>query len=69
MINLVKAPKGYYTVLDFMTMSDMERTRAIREYRDLVEMGALGVMEFAQDPVGTVEEVKKKAKRKKSLEV
>ena len=66
MINLVKAPKGYYTVLDFMTMSDMERTRAIREYRDLVEMGALGVMEFAQDPVGTVQEVKKKARRKKS---
>ena len=66
MINLVKAPTGYYTILDFMTMSDMDRTRAIREYRDLVEMGAIGAMRFAQDPVGTVEEVKVKAKRKKS---
>ena len=47
-------------------MSDMDRTRAIREYRDLVEMGAIGAMRFAQDPVGTVEEVKVKAKRKKS---
>ena len=66
MINLVKAPKGYYTVLDFMTMSEMERTRAIREYRDLVEAGALGAMAFAQDPRGTVEDVKTKARRKKS---
>lgn len=66
MINLVKAPTGYYTILDFMTMNEMERTRAIREYRDLVEMGAIGAMQFAQDPVGTVEQVKKKAKRKKS---
>lgn len=66
MINLVKAPKGYYTILDFMTMNEMERTRAIREYRDLVEMGAVGAMQFAQDPVGTVEQVKTKARRKKS---
>jgi len=63
---LVKAPKGYYTVLDFMTMSDMERTRALREFRDLVEMGGMGAVQFAQDPVGTVDEVKKKVRRKKS---
>ena len=66
MINLVKAPKGYYTILDFMTMNEMERTRAIREYRDLVEMGAVGAMQFARDPAGTVEQVKTKARRKKS---
>ena len=47
-------------------MSDMDRTRAIREYRDLVEMGAVGAMQFAQDPVGTIEQVKTKTRRKKS---
>lgn len=63
---MAKAPTGYYTILDFMTMTDLERNRALREYRDLVEMGARGVVAFSEDPVGTVEEAKKKVRRKKS---
>ena len=63
---MVKAPKGYYTILDFMTMGDIERVNAMKEYRMLLEMGKVGVMDFAEDPVGTVARGKKKARRKKS---
>ena len=66
MIYLVKAPKGYYTILDFMTMNDFERTLALQEYRNLIRSAPGAVMDFAEDPVGTVEVVKKKARRKKS---
>ena len=61
-----KAPKGYYTILDFMTMNDFQRTQALQEFRNLLEASPGAVMQFAEDPVGTVEEVKKKARRKKS---
>ena len=62
----MKAPTGYYTILDFMTMNELQRNLALAEYRNLVESGAMGAMQFAQDPAGTVAEVKKKARRKKS---
>lgn len=59
---MVKAPKGYYTILDFMTMNEFERNQALREYRDI----AIAGVEFAMDPQAGVTEVKKKARRKKS---
>ena len=62
----MKAPTGYYTILDFMTMNEFQRNLALAEYRNLVESGALGAMQFAQDPGAVVGEVKKKARRKKS---
>lgn len=65
-IYLAKAPSGYYTILDFMTMNDFQRQLALAEYRQLVESGAMGVAQFAQDPGQAVEQVKKKARRKKS---
>jgi hypothetical protein len=49
-----------------MTMNEFQRNLALAEYRNLVESGAMGGMQFAQDPSGTVAEVKKKARRKKS---
>ena len=61
-----KAPPGFFTILDFMTMSDLQRQAALAQYRDMVQSGAIGVADFAQDPVGTVDRVKKKARRKKS---
>ena len=39
---------------------------ALAEYRQLVESGAIGAMQFAQDPEAAIEQVKKKARRKKS---
>lgn len=63
---MAKAPKGYYTILDFMTMNDFQRTQALQEFRNLLEASPGAVMQFAEDPVGTVDQVKKKARRKKS---
>ena len=63
---MAKAPKGYYTILDFMTMNDFQRTQALQEFRNLLEASPGAVMQFAEDPVGTVEQVKTKARRKKS---
>tara|TARA_R100001440_G_C2517292_1_gene118531 strand:+ start:547 stop:876 length:330 start_codon:yes stop_codon:yes gene_type:complete len=57
-----KAPKGYFTVLEFMTMSDLERDRELRAYADMIR----GVVEFGNDPVGVIEDTKKKVRRKKS---
>ena len=62
----MKAPTGFYTILDFMTMNEFQRQMALAEYRNLVESGAMGAMQFAQDPGAAVEQVKKKARRKKS---
>ena len=47
-------------------MSEFERNRALREYRDMLEFGARGIRDFSQDPVGTVEVAKRKVRRKKS---
>lgn len=63
---MVKAPKGYYTILDFMTMGEMERINAMREYKMLAEMGLAGAKDFAMDPSATVAKAKTKARRKKS---
>ena len=63
---MVKAPKGYYTILDFMTMGEMERVNAMREYKMLAEMGLTGAKDFAMDPEATIAKAKTKAKRKKS---
>lgn len=59
-------PPGFYTIIDFMTMSEFQRNAALAEYRDLVAAGAIGAMQFAEDPVGTTATVKKKVRRKKS---
>lgn len=59
---MVKAPKGYFTILDFMTMNEFERANALREYRDIIS----GATSFAMDPEAGVEKVVKKARRKKS---
>ena len=63
---MAKAPSGYYTILEFMTMNDFQRTQALQEFRNLIERSPGAFMQFAEDPVGTVETVKKKARRKKS---
>lgn len=59
---MVKAPKGYYTILDFMTMNEFERNVALSEFRNMINQAPSIAMEFADDPVGGI----KKAKRKKS---
>lgn len=61
-----KAPPGFFTILDFMTMSDLQRQAALAQYRDLVQAGAMGVVAFANDPETTVSTAKKKVRRKKS---
>lgn len=47
-------------------MSEFERRQALAEYRNMVEFGARGIVEFSEDPVGTIDQVKRKARRKKS---
>lgn len=47
-------------------MNDFQRTQALQEFRNLIERSPGAFMQFAEDPVGTVGEVKKKARRKKS---
>lgn len=59
---MVKAPPGYFTILDFMTMSELERNMALSQYNNMIRSGAAFVMEPGQ----AVVEVKKKARRKKS---
>ena len=61
-----KAPPGFFTILDFMTMSDLQRQAALAQYRDLVQAGAMGVVAFANDPETTVSTGRKKVRRKKS---
>jgi hypothetical protein len=63
---VAKAPSGFYTILDFMAMSEFERQMAISEYRNLVQTGALGAIEAVRDPEAAVASVKKKVRRKKS---
>jgi len=65
-IFLAKAPKGYYTILDFMAMNEFERNVAISEYRNLLRTAPETILDVAMDPVGAVAEVKQKARRKKS---
>ena len=59
---MVKAPKGYYTILDFMTMNDFERNVALSEYKNLIQSG----LDVALEPGVAVSEAKKKVRRKKS---
>lgn len=59
---MVKAPTGYYTILDFMTMSEFERNIALSQYKNMIEAGLMA----AQDPAQAAETVKKKVRRKKS---
>lgn len=61
-----KAPPGFFTILDFMTMSDLQRQAALAQYRDMVQTGAMGVRSFSEDPSQSIENVKKKVRRKKS---
>tara|TARA_R100000329_G_C7611723_1_gene217108 strand:- start:1224 stop:1541 length:318 start_codon:yes stop_codon:yes gene_type:complete len=57
-----KAPPGYFTILDFMTMSELERNMALSQYNNMIRSGAA----FVMDPAEAVIQVKKKARRKKS---
>lgn len=59
---MVKAPKGYYTILDFMTMNEFERNIALSEFKNMLREAPSVAMEFAEDPVS----VTKKVRRKKS---
>ena len=45
-----------------MTMTELERNMALSQYKNLVQSGAMAVM----NPTETIVEVKKKARRKKS---
>ena len=55
-------PPGYFTILDFMTMSELERNMALSQYNNMIRSGAA----FVMDPKDAVMQVKKKARRKKS---
>ena len=57
---------GYYTILDFMTMSEFERNVALSEYRNLLRTAPDLVMDFAENPVPVVASAQKKVRRKKS---
>ncbi len=61
-----KAPPGFFTILDFMAMSDFEKQLALQEYRNMVQAGTMGVRSFAENPSKTTKNVKRKARRKKS---
>ena len=63
---MAKAPKGYYTILDFMTMNEFERNIALSEFKNMLRQAPGEFMEFAEDPQAKVSQVKRKAKRKKS---
>ena len=63
---MAKAPKGYYTILDFMTMNEFERNVALSQFRNMLNQAPGEFMAFAEDPVTVTREVKTKAKRKKS---
>ena len=61
-----KAPPGYFTILDFMTMSEFERNLALQQYRNMIESGAAGIMRFSENPEAEITAVKRKVRRKKS---
>ena len=63
---MVKAPKGYYTILDFMTMNEFERNIALSEFKNMLGKAPGEFMEFAEDPEAKISQVKSKARRKKS---
>ena len=63
---MVKAPKGYYTILDFMTMNEFERNVALSEFRNMLRQAPGEIMEFAEDPAAKTRDVKSRVKRKKS---
>jgi len=65
-IDLVKVPKGYYTILDFMTMNDLERRIALQEYRSLITDIPTTVMDDARSVVDLAQGAKRKVRRKKS---
>ena len=63
---MAKAPKGYYTILDFMTMNEFERNIALSEFKNMLRGAPGEFMEFAEDPSAKTREVKSKVRRKKS---
>lgn len=63
---MVKAPKGYYTILDFMTMNEFERNIALSEFKNMLRSAPSEFMEFAEAPEAKISQVKRKARRKKS---
>lgn len=60
MVNLVKVPTGYFTILDFMTMSEFERNVALSEYRRMIQQPLEMAEIVAQRPV---QQVKKKTRK------
>ena len=63
---MAKAPKGYYTILDFMAMDELQRRIAMQEYRDLVEFGVAAPGRAMDALQSTSTEAAKKVRRKKS---
>lgn len=61
-----KIPKGYFFVLE-AALRDPDFVKTyVSQLRDGIDLAGGAAMQFAEDPVGTVDQVKKKAKRKKS---
>ena len=60
---MVKAPLGYFTILDFMTMSEFERTLALQEYKRMIESPVAAAEVLATRPVQTVKKKTRKVSR------
>jgi len=60
---VVKAPLGYFTILDFMTMSEFERTLALQEYKRMIESPAAVIGTAATRPVQKIKKKTRKASR------
>lgn len=59
---MVKPPKGYFTILEWMTMGELERNQELRDYANLIR----DIKTFGDDPQPVIREAKMKVRRKKS---
>lgn len=60
---MVKAPLGYFTILDFMTMSEFERTLALQEYKRMIQTPAGVAATVAARPVQTIKKKTRKVSK------
>jgi len=60
---VAKAPLGYFTILDFMTMSEFERTLALQEYKRMIESPAAVIGTAATRPVQKIKKRTRKVSR------
>ena len=60
---MVKAPLGYFTILDFMTMSEFERTLALQDYKRMIESPVAAAEVLATRPVQKIKKKTRKASR------